>query len=282
MDMAILTAAAEAIRNAMPDARPVCGLVLGSGLSDAAGFVEVRGTVSFADIPGLGAAGVKGHAGEIALGSFAGLETIVFAGRRHWYEGEGWEPIAIPIFAMNVLNVRMVTLTNAAGGVAPTLGPGDLMMITDHINMMSANPLIGPHDPRLGPRFPDQSDVYDKQLRQQLADAAVNAGVELHEGVYAGASGPTYETPAEVSAYSSLGASAVGMSTVPEAMLATSMGMRVAGISCIANKAMSPDAQGISHDEVVAAIRAAIPQISSLLQGFWEQMATDQSVIGSS
>jgi inosine/guanosine/xanthosine phosphorylase family protein len=278
-DAARLRAAVAAVRAAWPESRPVCGLVLGSGWGAAAASFEVRGELPYERIPGLGGASVDGHAGRLLRASGAGLETLVFQGRRHWYEGGGWTPVAAPIAVLKALGARAVVLTNAAGGLKRGLRVGDLMLIRDHIDHVGANPLVGPHDPAWGPRFVDQSRVYDGALRAALTAAARRAGVELREGVYLGVSGPTYETPAEVRAFRRLGADAVGMSTVPEAILANAAGLRVAGLSCITNLAAG-DGTGapLEHGHVTAAAGEAAPRMGALLAAFWRRMA-DEDVL---
>lgn len=268
-----LNEAAQLLARKWPDAKPSCGLVCGSGWGDVIEAFTVRGTLSYAEIPGLGATGVVGHAGKLIWGTSAGRETFIFQGRRHWYEGEGWTPIALPIFVMKARGVSAVVLTNAAGGIRKDLKPGDLMVIDDHISMIGANPLVGPHDPAWGPRFPDQSTVYNAELRV-LADRAGQAsGNNLKHGVYLAASGPTYETPAEIHAFRAMGADAVGMSTVPEAQLANACGMRVLGLSCITNFAAGISPLSLSHDEVVATTNAAMPRMRALLSALWKEFS---------
>jgi purine-nucleoside phosphorylase len=273
MDFKALDEAFASIRKAWPDAQPACGLILGSGWSDVAEAFEIQDTIAYGDIPGLGAPGVKGHSGRLVRGTHAGLETFVFQGRRHWYEGEGWTPIALPVYVLKQLGVSTVVLTNAAGGIRNDLEPGDLMVLLDHINMMADHPLIGPHNEVWGARFPDQTHLYDPELRNLLDRASADLELELKHGVYLAGSGPTYETPAEIRAWKHLGADAVGMSTVPEAMLANASGMRVAGISCITNYAAGILDQPLSHAEVTEATAEAMPRMKKLLLKFWELLA---------
>ncbi len=276
MNMDILERAADAVRELMPDAHPSATMILGSGWSDVAGAFEVRRRVPYEDIPGLGRARVKGHAGTLLLTEHRGAQVLVFQGRRHWYEGEGWEPVALPVYVAKTLGAEVVILTNAAGGIRPTLTPGTLMIVEDHINAMGANPLVGPHDPFWGPRFPDMSRTHDPELRDLMKRAAAQIGERIENGVYIAVSGPTYETPAEIQAFARLGADAIGMSTVPEATLARAAGLRVTALSCITNAAAGIGAGNLSHAEVIEATRNAQPRMKRLLIAFMS-LLLDQS-----
>lgn len=273
MDYRILENAAKRIRSTWPKARPSCGLILGSGWSDVVAAFEVKGTMGYSDIPGLGKPGVVGHAGRLAWASSGGVETLIFQGRRHYYEGEGWTPVAVPVFVLKKFGVTIVVLTNAAGIMKKGMRPGDLMIIDDHINNLPDNPLIGPHNANWGPRFPDQSHVYDLKLRKLLDKAARSVGEKVHHGVYLASSGPTYETPAEIRRYMAIGADAVGMSTVPEALLASAAGLRVAGLSCATNYAAGISPHALTHEEVTEATRHAMPRMKKLLLAFWKELA---------
>ena len=273
MNVEAMKAAEAAVRDAVPNARPVCGLILGSGWGDVAELFEMLGAVPYGDIPGLGAPHVEGHAGRLVHAAAEGLETFVFQGRRHFYEGEGWEPVAVPIALLKAFGAGTVVVTNAAGGLRADLEPGDIMLIEDHINLMGGNPLIGPHDPILGPRFPDQTRVYDPGLRELAKQAGNDAGIPLHHGVYAAVTGPTYETPAEVRALRILGADAVGMSTVPEAILANGVGLRVCGLSCITNRAADLQSAGLSHAEVTETMQSVMPRLRRVVARFWAALA---------
>lgn len=268
-----LEGAYEAVKAAFGDAKPAMGLVLGSGWSAVAESFEKLGEIGYGDIPGLGAAGVAGHAGKLLWGRLEGLGAFVFQGRRHYYEGVGWNTVALPTYLTKRFGAKAVLLTNAAGGANPSWKPGDLMIITDHINMMGVTPLLGRHDPFWGPRFPDQSRVYDRGLRAAMERAGTAAGVELREGVYLAGTGPTYETPAEVRAWRKLGADAVGMSTVPEAMLANAAGLRVAGLSCITNMASGILDQPLTHEEVTETTKKAMGNMKALVLAFWKELA---------
>ncbi len=273
IDRAQLEPAAEAVAHRWPRARPAWGLVLGSGWGEVARAFEIRDEAPYDRIPGLGATGVQGHAGRLAWAVAAGVETLIFQGRRHGYEGAGWAPVALPVFVLRRLGARGVMLTNAAGGIREGLRAGDLMAVTDHINLMGASPLTGAHDPFWGPRFPDQTHVYDPALVAALERAAAAAGVALSRGVYLAVSGPAYETPAEVRAFGRLGADAVGMSTAPEATLAHAAGLRVAALSCIGNLAAGLSPTPLSHDDVAAAARAALPRMRAVIEAFWKELA---------
>jgi purine-nucleoside phosphorylase len=267
-----LDKAARFIKDLWPGAQPLCGLILGSGWSDVANAFNPFKDIPYAKIPGLGKPGVAGHSGRLIWGESAGVETLIFQGRRHWYEGEGWTPVALPIYLLKALGARLVLLTNAAGGVRADLHPGKLMVIDDHINMMGANPLIGPHLAVFGPRFPDQSAVYDARLRKLLDIAGAAARESLTHGIYLADSGPVYETPAEIHAFRTLGADAVGMSTVPEAMLAHAAGLRVAGLSCITNLAAGVGKQPLSHEEVTEATTKAMPRMKAVILRYWKEI----------
>jgi purine-nucleoside phosphorylase len=275
MNYDILDHAFESVRKALPQANPVCGLILGSGWSDVADAFDIREVLPYEKIPGLGATGVVGHAGRMIWGFSSGLETLVFQGRRHWYEGEGWTPIALPIFLLKQFGAGSVVLTNAAGGIRSDLNPGDLMVIDDHINLMCDNPLIGKHNSIWGPRFPDQSHVYNPDLRALMDKASKNCKVPVLHGVYLAESGPTYETPAEIRAWRTLGADAVGMSTVPEALLANAAGLRVAGLSCITNYAAGLSPHTLSHEEVTDTTKRAMSHMKKLLLQLWKEMANE-------
>ena len=267
-----LQEASDVIRRRWPGAQPAVGMILGSGWSEVVEEFEILDALPYAEIPGLGRPQVSGHAGRLARVRAHGREGWIFQGRRHWYEGEGWTPVALPVFVLKQAGIRALVLTNAAGGIRNELHPGDLMVLSDHINLMNSNPLIGSHDPFWGPRFPDQSSVYDAALSRALHQAAASLGHTLHEGVYLAGSGPTYETPAEIRAWRALGADAVGMSTVPEAMLANACGLRVAALSCITNYAAGILSQPLHHEEVTEITRASMDRMKAILLAFWKEM----------
>jgi purine-nucleoside phosphorylase len=277
MDMEALEYAAQHVFNRLTTSKAACVLILGSGWSNVADAFEVVSEIPYIDIPGMGAPGVAGHAGRLRHCRSGNEDVLIFQGRRHWYEGLGWTPVALPVYIAAQARAHTVFLTNAAGGIAEGLVPGDLMMITDHINAMGASPLVGNHDPIWGKRFPDQTEVYRKDLRQHLVNAADAVGTDLKEGVYLATSGPTYETPAEVRAYRTLGADAVGMSTVPEAMLANAAGIPVAGISCITNFAAGISHARLGHEEVLDTTQRAMPAMTAIIREFVTHVCTEAS-----
>lgn len=230
---------------------PEVGLILGSGLGDFADTLEDAVRVSYSDIPDFPVTTVAGHSGALVFGKRCGREVVVMQGRIHYYEGVPQRILTLPVRVMHALGVKQLILTNACGGVNLAFNPGDLMLISDHINLSGSNPLIGPNaDDRL-PRFFDCSNIYTAQHREAIKAAAATVGITLREGVYGMYSGPNYETPAEIRMYRTLGADVVGMSTVPEALVAAHCGMEVVGISCITNMAAGVLPQKLSHEEVM-------------------------------
>jgi purine-nucleoside phosphorylase len=247
-----LDAAAKFLRGKR-DTTPVVGLVLGSGLGAFAERLKSRIAIPYEEIPHFPTpSGVVGHAGELVLGDVGKTPVVVLSGRVHFYEGRPMTDVVFPARVLARLGARAVVLTNAAGGVRRTFRPGDLMLMTDHINAFGTNPLIGPNEDSLGARFPDMSQVYDRALRKLARETARSLKIPLREGVYLGNSGPSYETPAEIRAYRTIGADAVGMSTVPEAIALNHAGVRVLGISTITNMAAGILAKPLEHSEVLA------------------------------
>jgi len=230
---------------------PQVGVVLGSGLGDFADAVAEPNVIPYADIPHFKAAGVAGHAGRLVLGKVGPVSVAVLKGRIHYYEGHDIGDVVFPVRVLAKLGIQSLLLTNAAGGINPEFRPGDLMVIRDHINFMGINPLRGVNDERLGPRFPDMSAAYDPAFQEFIAAALGEIGRPVRRGIYLALNGPSYETPAEIHMFAALGADAVGMSTVPEAICARHMGLRVAGISCISNLAAGLSARPLSHQEVI-------------------------------
>ena len=230
---------------------PDVAIVLGSGWANALSADHTLVRIPYADIPGLGAATVAGHTGEFWLYERAGRRVVAFCGRRHWYEGCEWEQVVMPAVLARRLGAPVFLVTNAAGGIRPTLRPGDVVVIRDHLRLSPLTPLRGPHDPAFGPRFPDQSRVYDADLAALLHAAGERQGIELADGVYVLSCGPAFETPAEIRAYGILGADVVGMSTVPEAMVASACGLRVAGLSFVSNMAAGVTGQLLDGNDVV-------------------------------
>ena len=229
---------------------PRVGVVLGSGLGEFADRVAERTVIEYAGIPHFQTVSVAGHAGRLVLGTVGGMPVAVLQGRYHYYEGHDISDVVFPVRVLGTLGIKSLLLTNAAGGIGRELRPGDLMIIRDHINLMGINPLRGANDERLGPRFPDMSAVYDPGVQEIIAAAQKELGLAARRGVYLALSGPSYETPAEIRMLAALGADAVGMSTVPEAICARHMGVRVAGVSCVTNLAAGISAQPLSHREV--------------------------------
>ena len=230
--------------------RPRLAIVLGSGFHPAVASLKLDAKLSYAEIPGFPPVGVSGHAGELLFGYLGGTPVIILSGRTHYYEGLGMERVTFAVRVVAAYGVTDLLLTNAAGGLAPGLRPGDFMMLTDHINLMGVNPLRGSAEPGRS-SFLDLTCAYDRGLRRVLGQAAQRSGVRLRKGVYLALSGPTYETPAEVRAFRKLGADAVGMSTVPEVLVARQCGLRVAALSCITNLAAGRSRRELSHAEVL-------------------------------
>jgi len=252
--------------------QPRVGVVLGSGLNALAEAVESADVLPYGQVPHFPTPSVEGHAGQLLLGRLSGVPAMVMQGRVHFYEGYPIQQVVFPIRVMQVMGVEMLIVTNAAGGLDPSFHAGELMLIRDHINMMGMtgwNPLIGPNDPSLGPRFPDMSHAYDPELRQIAAEVARRENIPLREGVYVGLSGPSFETPADLRFLRLIGADAVGMSTVPEVTVARHGRMRVLGISGISNVAvLEPGAgQETSHEEVLLAGQQIVPRLTALVRG---------------
>ncbi len=244
-----LTKCAEIVKDKAGFA-PEAALVLGSGLGEYAKNMDVKVEVPYSEIEGFPVSTVAGHDGRFLFGYVNGVPTVLMKGRVHFYEGYEMTDVVMPTRIMGLLGAKKLILTNAAGGVNTSFKPGDLMMITDHISMFVKSPLIGPNLDELGVRFPDMSHVYDPELCEKIRAAAKKLGVAIQEGVYVQCTGPNYETPAEIKMFRSLGADAVGMSTVCEAMAAAHMGIKVCGISCITNMAAGILDQPLDHNEV--------------------------------
>ena len=270
-----LDESAAAIRARDPRV-PSVALVLGSGLGAFADTLAEATTIPFEDVPHLGRVTVPGHAGKLVIGRLKdGPSPVVaaLAGRIHLYEGHSPDDVVFNVRALLTLGARTLVVTNAAGGVSPTLRPGDLTLITDHLNLMGRSPLTGPNEATLGPRFPDMTDAYDPALRKLAHAAAEAAGQTLREGVYAGMLGPSYETPAEVRMLRALGADLVVMSTVSEVIAARHMGARVLGISCVTNLAAGVAAHALSHAEVEETAGLARGRFVALLEGILRGLA---------
>lgn len=242
------------------------GVVLGSGLGAFAEDLSQSVFIRYDEIPGFAQATVEGHAGRLVIGSAEGVTVAAMQGRFHFYEGYSLEDVTFPIRVLKLVGVRTLILTNAAGSLNTEFTPGSLMIISDHINLMGVNPLIGPNDERFGPRFPDLTSTYDPELQSIVIEEAKVLGLDMRRGVYAALSGPSYETPAEIHMVRTLGADAVGMSTVPEAIVARHMDMKVIGISCITNLAAGVSSRPVDHSQVIATGERVRSEFTELLK----------------
>jgi purine-nucleoside phosphorylase len=249
---------------------PRVGLILGSGLASLAAEVTQPTVMPYSDIPHFAVSTVEGHPGELVVGQLEGCPLAVMRGRVHYYEGYSMPQVTFPIRVMWALGIRILVITNAAGGLNPAFSAGDVMLITDHIglvNMVGLNPLHGPNDPQIGPRFPDMTQVYDPALRKLALQAAADLNIPLQQGVYLMQAGPCFETPAELRFVRSMGADAVGMSTVPEATVARHAGIRVLGFSGISNVVhMEPSDVEVTHEEVLQAGKALVAKLTPLIK----------------
>ncbi len=263
-----VAAAVEAIRARAAGAAPRVGLILGTGLDPLAAEIGAAVEIDYADIPGFPRPSVDGHAGRLVVGQLGGQAVACMRGRAHLYEGGPDDAMAVPVRALAALGCEMLILTNAAGGIALGMSQGDLMVIGDHINFAGRNPLVGSNDDAVGPRFPDLTEAYDAEIRQGLHRAAKSEGIRLHEGVYLWCLGPNFETPAEIRAFARLGADAVGMSTVPECLLARHAGLKVAAISTITNLAAGLSGEAIDHAGTLVVGGRAAGDLSRLLKRF--------------
>ncbi len=242
--------AARTIR-ARTAAEAQVAIVLGSGLGGFAEEFEDAVSIPYREIPGFVSSTAQGHVGSLVIGKVEQVPVLAMQGRVHFYEGYSLEEVTFPIRTFKLLGIKTLILTNAAGGIDVQLNQGALMVISDHLNLMGVNPLRGPNDERFGPRFPDMSEVYSRELQELVVDEARDLGVTIRRGIYAGLAGPSYETPAEIHMLRAFGADAVGMSTVPEAIVARHMDMNVLGISCITNMAAGISEHPINHEEVM-------------------------------
>lgn len=263
-----LTTCVEFIRGRAPNFSPRVGIILGSGLGAFADTLQNATVIPYSQLPHFPQSSVSGHAGRLVLGTLDGMPVVAMQGRVHAYEGYSATQVAFPARVLCSLGIKTLVVTNAAGGINLQFHVGDLMVIKDHINLSGMNPLMGPNDEQLGPRFPDLSHAYDLQLQERLTDTAAKLGIQLRQGVYAWLSGPSYETPAEIRMLRTLGADAVGMSTVPEVIVAAHMGVKVAGISCITNLAAGITQQKLSHSEVSEVAERVRGVFQKLLEKF--------------
>jgi purine-nucleoside phosphorylase len=267
--------ALEAAVRDRSDLVPELGIVLGSGLGDLAAEVDDPVAIPFAELPGWPLATAPGHEGRLLLGRLEGRPVVMLQGRFHLYEGNDPGLVVEPVLLFRRLGARAVLLTNAAGGLDPTFKPGTLMLVTDHVNLTGHNPLIGPNADSIGPRFPDLTDAWSPRLRAQLAAAAAAEKVDVAEGIYVGLVGPSYETPAEVRLYASLGGHAIGMSTVLECIAARWAGLEVCGISLVTNAGAGYSGEPLTHAEVLEAGREAGPRLIRLVRRFVADLELD-------
>ncbi|ADG82513.1 purine-nucleoside phosphorylase [Thermincola potens] len=254
------------IRDKFPEQADLA-MILGSGLGILADAVEDKKVIDYKDIPNFPVSTVEGHAGQLVFGRLEGKKVLLMNGRFHYYEGYHIKEVVYPVRVMQLLGIKILLVTNAAGGINHAFAPGDLMIIEDHINLMGTNPLLGPNEEEFGPRFPDMSEAYNKGLRKLAERVAKEEKIEYRKGVYAGLAGPSYETPAEIKYLRYIGADAVGMSTVPEVIVANHGGMRVLGISCITNMAAGVLPQKLSHEEVMETANRVRDKFIKLVRG---------------
>jgi purine-nucleoside phosphorylase len=245
---------------------PKIGLILGSGLGELADQLEESVAVAYENIPHFPVSTVEGHAGKLVFGRLEGKPVVAMQGRFHYYEGYSMQAVTYPVRVMKALGVELLIVTNACGGMNPSFQAGDLMIIRDHLNMTGANPLIGTNESSLGPRFPDMSRAYTPELAEFVKRTAASLGIDVKEGVYAGISGPTYMTPAELKMLRLLGGDAVGMSTVPEVIVASHAGMKVIGISCVTDMAIGEELEPLTHEQVIGVANRTKPRFISLVR----------------
>lgn len=265
MDLQAINEASKYIQAQIAEP-PTIGLVLGSGLGLLADEIEEKKIIPYEQIPHFAKTTVSGHSGKLVIGKLSGKQVIAMKGRFHFYEGYSLKQVTFPIRVMKQLGIHSLLITNAAGGINEQFKPGDLMVITDHINLLGSNPLIGPHHELFGDRFPDMTKVYDPDYIQLVKTCAKELNIPIHEGVYVANSGPSYETPAEIKMLRYLGGDAVGMSTVPEAIVAKQEQIKILGISCISNMAAGILDQPLSHEEVIATTEKVKAQFLRLIR----------------
>lgn len=251
---------------------PEIGLILGSGLGVLADEIKNPTIIPYGEIPHFPVSTVEGHKGQLVLGELKGKPVVAMQGRFHFYEGYSVQEVTFPVRVMAAIGVKTILVTNAAGGINTEYEPGDLMVIEDHLNLTTQNPLIGPNDSRFGPRFPDMSEAYSKELIQLAETVAEEQGIVLRKGVYAGLTGPSYESPAEIRMLRVLGSDAVGMSTVPEVIVARHQGLNILGISCISNMAAGILPQPLTHDEVMETAEKVRDKFTALMLGIIEKV----------
>jgi purine-nucleoside phosphorylase len=248
--------------------QPTVGIILGSGLGSFASQIAVDKSIPYKEIPHFLTPSIEGHSGKMIFGTVGKTPVVCLQGRVHFYEGHSMTDVVYPMRTLAKLGIHTLFVTNAAGGLDPAMEPGDFMIIDDHINLMGTNPLIGSNEKQLGPRFPDMTEAYSASLRERLAQTLSQHKVRFHRGIYCALSGPTYETPAEVRHLRMIGGSAVGMSTVPEVIIANHMGVKVCGVSCITNKAAGISPQKLSHDEVTETANRVESQFTTFVKDY--------------
>lgn len=248
--------------------KPQVGIILGSGLGAFARDIQVEVSIPFHEIPNFVSPSVEGHQGNLIFGKVGDKQLVALQGRLHYYEGHSMDMVVFPTRVMALLGIQVMILTNSAGGLSEKMRSGDFMILEDHINLTGANPLMGPNMKELGPRFPDMTEAYDRKLIANLETVFQKRKIAYHKGVYAGVSGPTYETPAEVRFLKMIGCSAVGMSTVPESIAANHLGLRVAALSCITNLAAGLSAHKLTHEEVTETARRVEKDFAAVLSDF--------------
>jgi purine-nucleoside phosphorylase len=265
---------AEAVRavQARMALAPDVAIILGTGLGGLADEMRVATRIPYEEIPGFPLSTVESHAGRLLLGTLAGRQVVAMQGRFHRYEGYSLQQVAFPVRVLHGLGARLLVVSNACGGMHPLWSPGELMLIADHINLLGDNPLVGPNDDRLGPRFPDMSEPYDARLRALARAVALEQGIPLREGVYVAVPGPNLETRAEYRMLRALGADVVGMSTVPEVIAAVHAGMRVLGVSIITDQCLPDALEPATVDRIIAVARAAEPKLTALIRGVLERL----------
>jgi len=254
------------------DIVPEIGLILGSGLGEMAEEIEDQTVIEYQAIPHFPVSTVAGHKGQLVIGSLQGKKVVAMQGRFHYYEGYTMSEVTFPVYVMKALGISMLFVSNACGGMNKAFSPGDLMLIKDHINFTGDNPLIGPNMETFGPRFPDMSQAYDPELMQLAEKIAQTQGIQLQKGVYAGISGPNYMTPSELTMLAKLGADAVGMSTVPEVIVANHAGLSVLGISLVTDMAIGEELEPLTHEQVVAVAERSKNKFIDLVKGILQEV----------
>lgn len=267
MSIQKITTAVDYIRS-KTSVKPKVGIILGSGLGSFVREIKADATIPYSDIPHFSPPTVEGHSGNLIVGQCGNKDVAILQGRNHFYEGHPMESVVFPTRTLALMGVEVLILTNSAGGYGDGMAAGDFMIIEDHINLMGTNPLMGPNIKELGPRFPDMSEAYDKKLIAQMENVLIQQKTTYHKGIYCGVTGPTYETPAEIRMLKILGGKAVGMSTVPEALAANHLGLRVAALSCITNLAAGVSKQRLTHEEVTETAKRVEQKFCEFLKEF--------------